>query len=118
MRPRRPAMPVPTRTASNQAVLTRPNPWANRLNVSGPGARKKTQIQMGQCARLLQVGQPKYCFGLGALRCLPTCHTGGLLSRSQYGASATELMASKQAINDTCPNRACDKVMVQSPSWL
>jgi hypothetical protein len=39
--------------------------------------------------RLLQVGQSKYCFGLGfgASRCVAMDHIGGLLSRGQYGLS-------------------------------
>jgi hypothetical protein len=45
--------------------------------------------------RLLQVGQAKYCFGLGAFRYLPTCHTGGLPRRSQYRRSVGGLMFSK-----------------------
>ncbi len=35
----------------SQRRLPRPKPWAKREKVSGPGARKKTQIQMGQWAR-------------------------------------------------------------------
>lgn len=43
--------------------------------------RRRERIQR-RVFRLLQAGQPKYCFGLGSFRCLPpTRHTGGLLRR-------------------------------------
>src|SRR6516164_6292885 len=51
-------------------------------------------LRTGRCERvencvlrLLQVGQPKYCFGPTAFQWVPTWHTGGLLCRSQYGCS-------------------------------
>ena len=51
-------------------------------------------LRTGRCERvencvlrLLQVGQPKYCFGPTAFQWVPTWHTGGLLCRSQYGRS-------------------------------
>src|SRR5271168_2101270 len=48
--PRSPATPVPTSTAASQSRLPRPTPCANSVKVNGPGARKNTQIQIGQCA--------------------------------------------------------------------
>ena len=33
------------------AAILMSNPRSNRSNVNGPGAMKKTKIQMGQCAR-------------------------------------------------------------------
>ncbi len=41
-------MPVPTSTTASHREFAQLNPCANKLNVSGPGVRKKTQIQMGQ----------------------------------------------------------------------
>ncbi len=45
-----PAMPVPAITTTSHAMLRALGPCSKRSNVSGPGARKKTQIQIGQCA--------------------------------------------------------------------
>jgi len=44
-------MPVPTITIASHNSVRRSGPWANKSNVTGPGAMKKTQIQIGQCAR-------------------------------------------------------------------
>src|ERR1700677_4777208 len=44
-------MPVPSITRPSQINLRRSNPCSNSSNVDGPGARKKTKIQMGQWAR-------------------------------------------------------------------
>jgi hypothetical protein len=46
--PNRPATPVTTRTTEIQAAMRRSKPCANKSNVSGPGAMKKVQIQIGQ----------------------------------------------------------------------
>jgi hypothetical protein len=43
-------MPVATSTTVSQSAMRASNPLSNRSNVSGPGAMKNTQIQMGQCA--------------------------------------------------------------------
>src|SRR4051812_27923395 len=43
-------MPVPSSTAPSQAAVDALKPYAKSWKVSGPGARKNTQIQIGQCA--------------------------------------------------------------------
>ena len=43
-------MPVPTITAASQSAMRQSKPRSKRSNVNGPGAMKKTKIQMGQCA--------------------------------------------------------------------
>jgi hypothetical protein len=50
--PRRPAMPVPTRTAESQNAILQSKPRSKRSNVSGPGAIKNTKIQIGQWLNL------------------------------------------------------------------
>ena len=44
-------MAVPTSTTPSQSTIQRLKPLSKRLNVIGPGAMKKTKIQIGQCAR-------------------------------------------------------------------
>ena len=58
--------------------------------------------------RLLQVGQPKYCFSLWAFRHLSIYHTGGLPSRGQYGRS-TGLDSRKPRFPDCRPPRIWPK---------
>jgi len=41
-------MPVPISTIAIQAIMRRSNPCSNSVNVIGPGAMKKTKIQIGQ----------------------------------------------------------------------
>jgi hypothetical protein len=41
-------MQVPISTATSQAPRRGSNPLANRLKIHGPGAMKKTKIQIGQ----------------------------------------------------------------------
>ena len=43
-------MPVPTSTTVSQSAIRLSKPCAKRSKVSGPGAMKNTQIQIGQCA--------------------------------------------------------------------
>ena len=43
-------MPVAMSTADSQSAIRASNPLAKRSKVSGPGAMKNTQIQIGQCA--------------------------------------------------------------------
>src|SRR5436190_21881249 len=46
--PTRPAMPVPSRTVDSQRSICRLKPCSKSVNVIGPGAMKKTKIQIGQ----------------------------------------------------------------------
>ncbi len=43
-------MPVPTSTTVSHSAIRVSKPFAKRSKVSGPGAMKNTQIQIGQCA--------------------------------------------------------------------
>ena len=49
-RPPSPAIPVPISTALSHPAIRASKPFANKSKVSGPGSRKNTQIQIGQCA--------------------------------------------------------------------
>ena len=44
-------MPVPISTTESHAAMRQSKPCSNKSKVKGPGAMKKTQIQMGQWAR-------------------------------------------------------------------
>jgi len=46
--PNSPAMPVATTTIDSHVSNRASNPRSNKSNVSGPGAMKKTKIQIGQ----------------------------------------------------------------------
>ena len=48
--PKKPATPVPISTIASHASMRGVGPCANRPKVIGPGAMKKTKIQIGQCA--------------------------------------------------------------------
>jgi hypothetical protein len=54
--PRRAAMPVPRRTSGEPEEVGGVKPLAKSEKVSGPGARKKTQIQRGQWASSVEAG--------------------------------------------------------------
>ena len=46
--PEQPAIPVTTSTTASHTAMRQSKPCANKSKVSGPGAMKKVQIQIGQ----------------------------------------------------------------------